>query len=38
MKKGLGVILVICGLVLVIKGFLPKDKLNIQDKIELIRE
>ena len=38
MKKGLGVILVICGLVLVIKGFLPKDKLNIQEKIELIRE
>ena len=37
-KKGLGVVLVICGLVLVVKGFLPKDKLNIQEKIELIRE
>ncbi len=37
-KKGLGVILIICGLVLITKGFLPKDKLNIQDGIELIRE
>ncbi|WP_394748030.1 LysE family translocator [Spongiimicrobium salis] len=37
-KKGLGVVLVICGLVLIVKGFLPKDKLNIQEKIELIRE
>jgi len=37
-KKALGVILVICGLVLVIKGFLPKDKLNIEQGIEYIRE
>lgn len=37
-KKALGVILVICGLVLIIKGFLPKDKLNIEQGIEYIRE
>jgi threonine/homoserine/homoserine lactone efflux protein len=40
-KKGLGVILVICGLVLITKGFLPKDKFNIEkgiEKIEQIRE
>ena len=40
-KKGLGVILVICGLVLIIKGFLPKDKFNIEkgiEEIERIRE
>jgi hypothetical protein len=31
----------ICGLVLIIKGFLPKDKFNIEkgiEKIEQIRE
>ncbi len=38
MKKGLGVILIICGLVLITKGFLPKDKLNIEKGIERIRE
>jgi len=37
-KKGLGVVLIICGLVLIVKGFLPKDKLNIQDGIEMIRD
>jgi threonine/homoserine/homoserine lactone efflux protein len=40
-KKGLGIILVICGVVLIIKGFLPKDKFNIEkgiEKIEQIRE
>jgi len=37
-KKGLGYILVICGMVLIVKGFLPKDKLNIEKGIELIRE
>ncbi len=37
-KKALGIILVICGLVLIVKGFLPKDKLNIQDGIEKIRQ
>lgn len=37
-KKLLGVILVICGAVLIVKGFLPKDKLNIEQGIEMIRE
>ena len=40
-KKGLGIILVICGIVLIVKGFLPKDKFNIEkgiEKIEQIRE
>ncbi len=37
-KKALGVILAICGIVLIIKGFLPKDQLNIEKGIELIRE
>ncbi len=37
-KKGLGVILVLCGLVLIIKGFLPKDQLNIEKGIEMMRE
>ncbi|NJB71465.1 threonine/homoserine/homoserine lactone efflux protein [Saonia flava] len=38
LKKGLGIILVICGLVLITKGFLPKDKLNIEKEIERIRK
>ena len=37
-KKLLGLILVICGLVLIVKGFLPKDQLNPQDLIEEIAE
>jgi threonine/homoserine/homoserine lactone efflux protein len=37
LKKILGFILVICGLVLIIKGFLPKDQLNPQNLIEDIR-
>jgi len=37
-KKTLGLILVICGLVLIVKGFLPKDHLNPQDLIEEITE
>ncbi|NER14218.1 LysE family transporter [Leptobacterium flavescens] len=36
-KKMLGIILVLCGAVLIVKGFLPKDRLNIQDGIEKIR-
>jgi len=36
-KKLLGFILVICGLVLIVKGFLPKDQLNPQDLIEDIQ-
>jgi len=37
-KKILGALLVVCGLILIIKGFLPKDSLNPQDIIEEIRE
>lgn len=37
-KKLLGLILIICGLVLITKGFLPKDQLNPQTIIEEIRE
>ena len=37
-KKSLGVILVICGIVLIVKGFLPKDQLSIEQGIELITE
>lgn len=37
-KKLLGVILIICGLVLITKGFLPKDKLTIEQGIDLIKE
>lgn len=37
-KKVLGIILVICGLVLIVKGFLPKDKLNIEQGIEYIKD
>ena len=37
-KKGLGVILIICGIVLITKGFLPKDRLNIEKGIEMMRE
>jgi threonine/homoserine/homoserine lactone efflux protein len=37
-KKILGLILIICGVVLIVKGFLPKDKLNPQELIEEIRE
>lgn len=37
LKKGLGVILMICGLVLITKGFLPKDKFNPKDGIEMIK-
>jgi threonine/homoserine/homoserine lactone efflux protein len=37
-KKLLGIILVICGLVLIVKGFLPKDQLNPQHLIEDITE
>ncbi|MGB5507436.1 LysE family translocator [Robiginitalea sp.] len=37
-KKTLGIILIICGIVLIIKGFLPKDQLSIEQGIELIRE
>ena len=35
-KKGLGIILIICGVVLIVKGFLPKDQFNIEEGIENI--
>lgn len=35
-KKILGVVLIICGVVLIIKGFLPKDRFNIEQGIEKI--
>ncbi len=35
-KKSLGVILVICGIVLIVKGFLPKDQFNIEEGIQRI--
>jgi threonine/homoserine/homoserine lactone efflux protein len=41
LKKIIGVILVICGIVLIVKGFLPKDQFTIEkgiEKIEGIRE
>ena len=37
-KKTLGVVLIIFGVVLIIKGFLPKDQLNIEKGIELLQE
>jgi threonine/homoserine/homoserine lactone efflux protein len=37
-KKFLGLILIVCGFVLIIKGFLPKDQLNPKDIIEDIRQ
>lgn len=37
-KKGLGLVLVICGIVLITKGFLPKDEFNIKQEIERISE
>lgn len=40
-KKGIGIILVICGVVLIVKGFLPDDRFDIQkglERIEHIRE
>ena len=37
-KKILGIILIICGLVLITKGFLPKDQFNIEKGIEQIEQ
>jgi threonine/homoserine/homoserine lactone efflux protein len=37
-KKALGILLIICGLVLITKGFLPLDQLNIEKGIEIIRD
>ena len=35
LKKAIGILLVICGLVLMVKGFLPKDTLSIEQGIEI---
>ena len=37
-KKGLGAVLTVFGVVLIIKGFLPKERFSIQDGIERIQE
>ncbi|MDO6516142.1 Threonine/homoserine/homoserine lactone efflux protein [Zobellia uliginosa] len=37
-KKGIGIILIICGIVLIVKGFLPKDQFNIENGIERIEK
>ena len=33
-KKIIGIILLICGVVLIVKGFLPKDQFNIEHELE----
>jgi threonine/homoserine/homoserine lactone efflux protein len=35
-KKGLGIVLIMCGIVLITKGFLPKDEFNIKRGIQRI--
>ena len=37
LKKILGIVLIVCGTVLITKGFLPKDQFNIKDGIERIQ-
>lgn len=37
-RKGLGIILMICGLVLIVKGFLPKDQFDLEKGIEMIND
>lgn len=37
-KKALGVLLILCGLILIVKGFLPKDQFNLERGIEIIRD
>ncbi|MEO9512867.1 MAG: LysE family transporter [Flavobacteriaceae bacterium] len=37
-KKGLGIVIIVCGIVMITKGFLPKEKFNIKDGIERISE
>lgn len=37
-KKTLGALLIICGLILISKGLLPKDRLNPQDIIEEVKK
>lgn len=38
MKKALGVLLIIFGTVLIVRGFLPKEQLNLKDGIEILKE
>lgn len=38
LKKVIGIILIISGLVLILKGFLPKDSLNIEKGIEILEQ
>ena len=35
-SKGLGILLILCGIVLITKGFLPKESFGIQEGIEII--
>lgn len=35
-KKGIGIILIVCGVVLIVKGFIPKDRFDIESRIENI--
>ncbi|MEC7263571.1 MAG: LysE family transporter [Bacteroidota bacterium] len=37
-KKGLGITLIICGIVLITKGFIPRDKFDIKNEIEKIEK
>lgn len=37
-KKLLGLVLIVCGLVLITKGFLPNDQLNIQKEMERLQD
>ena len=36
-KKGMGVALIIFGLVLVVKGFIPPEEMNIDDIIDKVQ-
>ena len=38
LKKFLGLIIIICGLVLTVKGFLPKDKMDLKKGLENFRD
>lgn len=35
-KKCIGIILIVCGVVLIVKGFIPKDRFDIESRIENI--
>lgn len=37
-KKGLGIILILSGIVLIIKGFLPKNSFTLENGIEMIKK